>query len=67
MFGILMERKADNPIAFADALEKMADHPALTQQMGRNVRIMATEQFDRTILSNQFVEFLEQTFVRAKK
>ena len=50
----------ENPVAFADALEKMAEEPALIRQMGQNARILAAEHFDRTILSNRFADFLEQ-------
>jgi glycosyltransferase involved in cell wall biosynthesis len=56
--GIAVE--PDNPEAFALALEKMADNPELTKQMGINARHFAEREFDREQLSNCFVDFLER-------
>ena len=50
----------DNPVAFADALEKMADHPELTKQMGKNARQLAENNFSRRHLASKFVDWLER-------
>ena len=50
----------DNPEAFADALEYLADHPEERKAMGVRARQLATEQFDRSVLSKQFVGVLEK-------
>lgn len=50
----------DNPIAFADALEKMADNPLLRKEMSSNARNFAVKEFDRAKLGNNFVNFLER-------
>ena len=49
----------DNPEAFADALEYLADHPAERREMGERARQLAKDQFDRSVLSKQFVSVLE--------
>lgn len=49
----------ENPEAFADALEYMADHPERCYEMGRNARQLA-ERFDRRKLADRFVDFLEE-------
>lgn len=51
----------DNPQAFADALEQAADNRANLLKMGRNARALAENEFDRTLLSNRFVDWLEGT------
>ncbi len=56
--GIAIE--PDNPIAFADALEKMADNPLLRNEMSSNARNFAVKEFDREKLGNNFVNFLER-------
>ena len=56
--GIAIE--PDNPIAFADALEKMADNPLLRKEMSSNARNFAVKEFDRAKLGNNFVNFLER-------
>ena len=50
---------ADNSIAFADALEYAADNRNKLKEMGRNNQLLA-EQFDRKVLSSQFVAWLEK-------
>ena len=49
----------DNPEAFANALEYLADHPEERKAMGKRARQLATDQFDRSVLSKQFVGVLE--------
>ena len=51
----------DSPKAFADALERAADNRERLVQMGRNARQLAENRFDRTHLSNRFVDWLEGT------
>ena len=58
--GIAIE--PENAIAFADAIEKLADNPELRKEYGSNARKLAERVFDRENLSNQFVEFLEQIY-----
>lgn len=49
----------DSPTAFADALEKAAkDRPAL-QNMGKRGLALARNQFDRNLLSDRWVDWLE--------
>ena len=48
----------DNVAAFADALENAADHGQL-DQMGANGLRLAHENFNRTVLAQDFVGFLE--------
>lgn len=50
----------DNPAAFADALEYLADHPEERGRMGRNARQLAETKFDRKKLAVQFVDWVEQ-------
>ncbi len=49
----------DNPVAFADALEYLADHPDDCQAMRAAARQLALSQFDREHLSDRFVAVLE--------
>lgn len=49
----------DDPAAFADALELAADDRQALVQMGVRGRDLASSQFDRALLSNQFVDCLE--------
>ena len=48
-----------DPEAFADALCKLADDPALRRQCGKNARRLAEQAFSRERLSTEFAEFLE--------
>ena len=50
---------ADNFIAYADALELAADNRNNLDKMGKNNQLLA-KQFDRGVLSAQFVEWLEK-------
>jgi len=50
----------ESPEALALALEKMADNPELTKQMGVNARHFAEREFDRQKLGNRFVDFIER-------
>ena len=54
--GIAVE--PENPTAFADALEKLADNPKIRREMGENARKLAEEQFDRRILAREFCKFI---------
>jgi glycosyltransferase involved in cell wall biosynthesis len=49
----------ENPVAFADALEYLADHPEECREMGRNARKLAESNFNRDRLSDQFCDVLE--------
>lgn len=57
----------DTPVAFADALEKLADNPELCQKYGENGRLLAESEFGREKLAMQFVGFLEKTRERFSK
>jgi len=48
----------ENPQAFADALEQAADHREKLFEMGKNSQQVATEQFNRTILSQKFSDWV---------
>lgn len=52
----------DNHIAFANAVEKLADNPELREQYGTNARILAEKNFSREYLANKFVDFLEKIY-----
>jgi glycosyltransferase involved in cell wall biosynthesis len=47
------------PTAFADALERLADHPEDRGLMGRRARALAEARFSRNMLAEQFAEFIE--------
>jgi glycosyltransferase involved in cell wall biosynthesis len=48
----------DNPVAFADALERASnDRPAL-KAMGRRGHALAANEFDRVLLANQWVDWV---------
>jgi glycosyltransferase involved in cell wall biosynthesis len=49
----------DDPVAFADALIYVANHPDECAQMGQNARALAEAQFAREKLAAQMVAFLE--------
>lgn len=49
----------DDPRAFADALERLAEDPKSREKMGQRSRELAESQFDRIALADQFVDFLE--------
>lgn len=48
----------ENPQAFADALEQAADHREKLFEMGKNSQQVATEQFNRSILSQKFSDWV---------
>jgi glycosyltransferase involved in cell wall biosynthesis len=50
----------DNSEAFADALEYLADHPEEMSEMSRNAHMLAEKSFDRKMLSDDFVDWLEK-------
>jgi len=50
---------AQDPAAFASALEKAADDRLSLKRMGANSLLLAEREFDRTLLSNRFVDWLE--------
>ncbi|HLR37627.1 MAG TPA: glycosyltransferase family 4 protein [Chitinophagaceae bacterium] len=52
--------ESNNPESFADALIKMADSLQLREEYGRNSRALAEQQFNRDILAQKFVSFLEE-------
>lgn len=49
----------DNPAAFADALEQAAADRAALRAMGQRSRIVAESQFDRAILADRWVDWVE--------
>lgn len=49
----------DDPVAFADALEKAAADRGALRAMGENARRLAEREFDRRILAGRFVDWLE--------
>ncbi|MDY0169942.1 MAG: glycosyltransferase family 4 protein, partial [Thermoguttaceae bacterium] len=49
----------DDPSALADALVAMADDPERRRAMGRRARILAESTFDRDMLGNTLVDYLE--------
>ncbi|PTV44047.1 glycosyltransferase WbuB [Acinetobacter oleivorans] len=48
----------ENPKAFADALEQAADQREQLNQMGKNGQQVAQEQFNRSILSQKFSDWV---------
>jgi glycosyltransferase involved in cell wall biosynthesis len=52
----------DDSVAFADAMEKLANNPELRRQYGKNARILAEKNFSRENLANKFVDFLEKIY-----
>lgn len=50
----------EEPEAFAEAMIKFADDPVLVKRMGANARQLAEREFDRDVLGERFVEWLEQ-------
>lgn len=49
----------EDPCAFADALELAASDRAAAKEMGRRGRELAEREFDRELLANRFVDWLE--------
>ena len=54
----------ENPEAFADVLEYLADHPEEMSEMGRNAHALAKQSFDRRKLADEFVDWLEAVAIR---
>jgi glycosyltransferase involved in cell wall biosynthesis len=52
----------DDPDAFARALIALVDHPVRLQKMRHNSRKLAETQFDRDILANHWIEWIEKTY-----
>ncbi|MFL9556553.1 glycosyltransferase family 4 protein [Acinetobacter baumannii] len=48
----------ENPQAFADALEQAADYREKLLEMGENSQQVATEQFNRSVLSQKFSDWI---------
>lgn len=48
-----------DPVAFADALEKAAGERDRLKLMGANAKKLAAKAFDREVLSDQFVDWIE--------
>lgn len=55
----------DDPAAFADALEQAAANRERLVEMGRHAQALAAERFDRHLLADDFVAWLEGAEVRA--
>lgn len=54
-----------DPVAFAEALCKLADDKKTCKEYGRNSRYLAEKQFSRKKLANQFVDWLEKSWQKA--
>lgn len=52
----------DQPIAFADALVKACDDRDMLKDMGVNARALANREFDRHILADRWVDFLQSVW-----
>ena len=58
---------ADNPAAFADALERAAsDRPAL-KAMGERSYALAAREFNRAVLSDTWISWLESAILASTK
>jgi glycosyltransferase involved in cell wall biosynthesis len=57
--------RPDDPVAFADALERLAEDHAALRAMGLRARQLAVRDFDRMLLANRFVDFLEAAAAHA--
>ena len=58
-FGYYIE--PNNPIDFADALEKAAENRNALKKMGKKARFLAKNKFDRNIIGEEFVRWLEES------
>ncbi len=56
----------DDPDAMADAIVRIADDPALRDEMGVNARHVAVERFDRDLLAEKMRRALHQVVDEAK-
>ncbi|MBF0451084.1 MAG: glycosyltransferase family 4 protein [Candidatus Magnetomorum sp.] len=52
----------DCPEAFADALIALLDHPEQLEIMGKNSRALAESQFERDLLAEQWIQWVEKTY-----
>jgi glycosyltransferase involved in cell wall biosynthesis len=52
---------AGDPAALADAIETLADDPAMRAQMGENARALAEREFSRDLLAHRLIVLLEET------
>ena len=50
----------EDPEAFANVLEYLADHRNEAAEMGKNARMLAEHMFDRRKLADKFVDWLEE-------
>lgn len=50
----------ENPTAFANALEFAASNRLALKEMGKNSRFLAEHEFDRNLLGEQFVDWLDK-------
>lgn len=62
--GVAVE--PENPEAFADAMIRLADHPELRDEYGKNGHALAEREFARDLLGAKYVEFLEKTYSTKK-
>lgn len=53
-----------DPVAFAEALIRLADQPFLVNSMGSNARSLAESHFSRRVLADQWRQVLETTLSR---
>lgn len=56
----------DQPVAFAEALIQLADHPDQRLQMGARARQLAEQHFSRANLAQEWIEVLEITYKRLR-
>ena len=52
----------EDPVAFADILEKAAADPSVLRDRGSNAKVLAIEKFDRNILASRWVDQLEAVY-----
>jgi glycosyltransferase involved in cell wall biosynthesis len=49
----------NHPVSFADAMEQFLENPDLAIEMGKNARKLAELKFDRSVLSDKFLESIK--------
>jgi glycosyltransferase involved in cell wall biosynthesis len=57
----------DNPIAFADELERAVDNKASLESKGDNASVLARRAFKRDLLANDWVDVVESTYMASQK
>ena len=57
----------EDPIAFANVLEKAADNRSDLKIKGAKAKTLAVKQFDRKILASQWVDKLESVYIKSIK